>query len=142
MDVKEVARALAEDPWRGKLDDVLQFVGDDYVAHVPGSAEPFRGKDGFREFVSVYLTGFPDGTITVDDQIAEGDVVATRWTARGTNTGELLGVPPTGRQVTLAGITYGRIVDGKAREAWVLWDTLAMMQQLGAVPETIPAQST
>jgi steroid delta-isomerase-like uncharacterized protein len=142
MDVKEIARALAEDPWRGKLDDVLQFVGDDYVAHVPGSAEPFRGKDGFREFVSVYLTGFPDGTITVDDQIAEGDVVATRWTARGTNTGELMGVPPTGRQVTLAGITYGRIVDGKAREAWVLWDTFAMMQQLGAVPETIPAQST
>lgn len=142
MDVKEIARGLAEDPWRGKLDDVLQFVGDDYVAHVPGSAEPFRGKDGFRQFVGTYLTGFPDGTITVDDQIAEGDVVATRWTARGTNTGELMGVPPSGRQVTIGGISYTRIVDGQAREAWIIWDTLAMMQQLGAVPETIPAQST
>src|SRR5215218_6844027 len=142
MDVKEIARRLAEDPWQGKLDDVLELVGDDYVAHIPGSAEPFRGKEGFREFVTTYQTGFPDGTITVDDQIAEGDVVATRWTGRGTHTGELMGMPPTGREVTVAGITYSRIADGKAREAWIMWDTLAMMQQLGAVPETLPARTT
>jgi steroid delta-isomerase-like uncharacterized protein len=121
---------------------VLELVGDDYVAHVPGSAEPFRGKEGFREFVTTYLTGFPDATITVDDQIAEGDVVATRWTGRGTNTGELIGMPATGRQITVDGMTYSRIVDGKAREAWITWDTLAMMQQLGAVPETMPTRTT
>jgi steroid delta-isomerase-like uncharacterized protein len=142
MDVKEISRHLAEDPWQGKLDEVLELVGDDYVAHIPGSAEPFRGKEGFREFVTTYLTGFPDGTITVDDQIAEGDIVATRWTGRGTNTGELMGMPATGRQITVDGITYSRIVDGKAREAWITWDTLAMMQQLGAVPETMPARTT
>jgi steroid delta-isomerase-like uncharacterized protein len=142
MDIKEIARHLAEDPSQGKLDDVLELVADDYVAHVPGSAEPFRGKEGFREFVTTYRTGFPDGTITVDDQIAEGDIVATRWTARGTNTGELMGMPATGRQITVDGMTYSRIVDGRAREAWVTWDTLAMMQQLGAVPETMPARTT
>lgn len=142
MDVKEIARRLAEDPWRGKLDEALEFVGDDYVAHVPGSVEPFRGKQGFRDFVNTYLTGFPDGTITVDDQIAEGELVATRWTGRGTNTGELMGMPATGREITVGGITYSRIADGKAREAWIIWDTLAMMQQLGAVPETIPARTT
>jgi steroid delta-isomerase-like uncharacterized protein len=142
MDVKEIARRLAEEPWQGKLDEVLELVGDDYVAHVPGSAEPFRGKEGFREFVTTYLTGFPDATITVDDQIAEGDVVATRWTGRGTNTGELMGMPATGRQITVDGMTYSRIVDGKAREAWITWDTLAMMQQLGAVPETMPTRTT
>jgi steroid delta-isomerase-like uncharacterized protein len=142
MDVKEIARRLAEEPWQGKLDEVLELVGDDYVAHVPGSAEPFRGKEGFREFVTTYLTGFPDATITVDDQIAEGDVVATRWTGRGTNTGELIGMPATGRQITVDGMTYSRIVDGKAREAWITWDTLAMMQQLGAVPETMPTRTT
>lgn len=141
MDIKEIARRLAEDPWQGKLDETLEFVGDDYVAHIPGSAEPFRGKEGFRAFVTSYQTGFPDGTVTTDDQIAEGDVVATRWTGRGTNTGELMGMPPTGREITVAGITYSRIADGKAREAWIIWDTLAMMQQLGAVPETMPART-
>jgi steroid delta-isomerase-like uncharacterized protein len=142
VDVKEIARRLAEDPWRGKLDEALEFVGDDYVAHIPGSVEPFRGKDGFRDFATTYLTGFPDGSITVDDQIAEGEVVATRWTGRGTNTGELMGMPPTGREITVGGITYSRIAEGKARETWIIWDTLAMMQQLGAVPETIPARTT
>lgn len=142
MDVKEIARRLAEDPWQGKLDEVLELVGDDYVAHVPGSIEPMTGKEGFRDFFNTYLTGFPDGGITVDDQIAEGEIVATRWTGRGTNTGELMGMPPTGRQVTVDGITYLRIVNGKAREAWIIWDTLGMMQQLGAVPETVPARTT
>src|SRR5213083_1298134 len=142
MDIKEISRRLAEDPWQGKLEEVLELVGDDYVAHVPGSAEPFRGKEGFPAFVTTYQTGVPDGRITIDDQIAEGDVVATRWTGRGTHTGELMGLPPTGREITVAGITYSRIADGKVREAWVIWDTLAMMQQLGAVPETMPVRTT
>ncbi|MGH3064331.1 MAG: ester cyclase [Gaiellaceae bacterium] len=142
MDVKEIARRLAEDPWRGKLDEVLEYVGDDYVAHIPGAPEPIRGKEGFRAFVTSYQTAFPEATITIDDQIAEGEQVVTRWTGRGTNTGELLGMPPTGKEITIRGITYGRIVDGKAREAWIIWDTLAMMQQLGVIPETIPASTT
>lgn len=141
QDVKEIARRLAEDPWRGKLEDALELVGDDYVGYIPGAPEPIRGKEGFREFTTTYLTGFPDGTITVDEQIAEGDVVATRWTGRGTNTGELMGIPATGKQVTVSGITLSRIVDGKAREAWLSWDTLSMMQQLGAVPAAAPAHT-
>lgn len=141
-DVKEIARRLAEDPWRGKLDEALELVGDDYVGHMPGAPEPVRGKDGFREFVNMYLTGFPDGKITVNDQIAEGELVATRWTAQGTNTGDLMGMPPTGKQVTVSGITYSRIAGDMAREAWLIWDTLSMMQQLGAVPEAAPARTT
>ncbi len=112
QDVKEIARRLAEDPWRGKLEEVLELVGDGYVAHVPGAPEPIRGKAGYQEFVTTYLTAFPDGTLTVDEQIAEGELIATRWTARGTNTGDLMGMPPTGKQVTMSGITFGRIVDG------------------------------
>jgi steroid delta-isomerase-like uncharacterized protein len=141
QDVKEIARRLAEDPWQGKLEEVLELVGDDYVGHIPGAPEPIRGKDGFREFVTTYLTGFPDGTITLDHQIAEGDFVASRWTARGTNSGELMGMQPTGKQVTVPGITLSRFVDGKLRESWVSWDTLSMLQQLGAVPETVAART-
>lgn len=142
MDSKEIARRLTEDPWRGKLDEALRYVADDYIAYIPGEPEPIHGKQGLVNFVTGYLTAFPNGTITVDDQIAEGDVVVTRWTGRGTNTGELMGMPATGKEITIRGITYGRIVDGKAREAWILWDTLAMMQQLGAIPETIAAKNT
>lgn len=139
MEIKEIARRLAEDPWQGKVEEVIEYIGDDYVAHIAGAPEPIRGKEGFRGFVTSYLTAFPDGTITVDEQIAEGELVATRWTGRGTNTGELMGMPPTGKEITIGGITYGRIVDGTVREAYIIWDTLAMMQQLGIIPETIPA---
>lgn len=141
MDVKEIARRLTEGPWRGQLDEVLDLVADDYVLHAPGALQPFRGKDGYRQFVTTYLTAFPDGTLTVDDQIAEGDLVATRWTARGTNTGELLDIAATGRQVTIEGISYARIADGMVRETRVLWDNLALMQQLAVIPETIPART-
>jgi steroid delta-isomerase-like uncharacterized protein len=142
QDTKEIARRVLEGPWQGKLDEVIELVGDDYVGHVPGAPGPIRGKDGFRGFASSYLAAFPDGTITVDHQIAEGDFVATRWTGRGTNTGELMGMPPTGKQVTVEGITYSRVADGKAHEAWLIWDTLSMMQQLGAVPEAAPTRAT
>jgi steroid delta-isomerase-like uncharacterized protein len=138
-DVKEIARRLVEDPWRGKLDEVIELVDDAYVAHTPGIAEPIRGKQGFREFVETYLTAFPDGAIVVDEQIAEGEQVASRWTARGTNTGELMGMPPTGKQVVVQGITITRIVNGTSVEAWISWDTLSMVQQLGLVPQFAPA---
>jgi steroid delta-isomerase-like uncharacterized protein len=134
-EVKEIARRVLEEPWQGKLDETLELIADDYLGHVPGAPEPVRGKDGFREFVHAYLAGFPDGSITVAEQIAEGEFVASRWTGRGTNTGELMGMPPTGKQVTVEGITYARISDGKTREAWISWDSLSLMQQLGAVPE-------
>ena len=138
-DIKEIARRLAEDPWRGKLEETVELVADDYVGHVPGLPEPIRGKEGFRQFFTAYQTAFPDGAITVDDVIAEGDVAAVRWTARGTNTGELWGMPPTGKQATVEGIAYVRIVDGLLREDWTYWDTLALLQQLGVVPETVSA---
>ena len=141
-DTKEIARRILEGPWQGKLDEVLELVGDDYVGHVPGVPEPIRGQDGFRGFASSYLAAFPDGTITIEDQIAEGEFVATRWTGRGTNTGELMGMPPTGKEVTVEGITYSRVADGKAHEAWLIWDTLSMLQQLGAVPAATPTTTT
>jgi steroid delta-isomerase-like uncharacterized protein len=139
-DAKEISRRLTEDPWQGKLDDVIDYVADDYVGHQPGVPE-VHGKAGFKEFVGTYLAGFPDGKIVVEDQIAEGDKVTTRWTARGTNTGQLMGMPATGKEVTVTGITYSKISDGQVHESWASWDTLSMLQQLGAVPETAPTQN-
>jgi steroid delta-isomerase-like uncharacterized protein len=141
-DIKEITRRVVEDPWRGKLDEVIELVDDAYVAQSPGAPEPIRGKDGFREFVTTYLAAFPDGNITVEEQLAEGDLVATRWTGRGTQQGELMGMAPTGREVTVPGITISRIVDGKVREAWVSWDMLSLLQQLGYAPEPARAGAT
>jgi steroid delta-isomerase-like uncharacterized protein len=94
-----------------------------------------RGPEGVRQFVTTYLTAFPDGKITIDDQLAEGDLVTSRWTGRGIHQGDLMGIPPTGKQVTVTGITISRVKDGKVVEEWTNWDTLGLLQQVGVVPE-------
>ena len=76
--------------------------------------------------------GFPDLTITVEDQVAEGDMVVTRWIARGTHRGAFQGVPATGRDVVMAGTDIDRIVGGKVAECWAQVDELGLMRQLGA----------
>jgi predicted ester cyclase len=76
----------------------------------------------------------PDLRFTVDDMIAEGDRVVTRWTARGTHKGVLFGCPPTGRPVTVEAIAIDRYVNGQITDHWAVRDDLGMMQQLGAIP--------
>jgi steroid delta-isomerase-like uncharacterized protein len=113
------------------LDDVLapEFVGTD-----PALPEPIRGIEAEKQIVAAYRSGFPDLHITIDDMIVAGDKVVTRWTARGTHTGELWGMAPTGKEVTVTGIGIDRVANGRIVEAWNNWDTLGFMQQLGAVP--------
>jgi steroid delta-isomerase-like uncharacterized protein len=137
---KEIVRRLGVEPWEGNLDVIDELVAADYVGHDPAQPE-LHGPDGIREFITTYLAGFPDGRITIDEQLAEGDLVATRWTGRGTQQGELMGIPPTGKQVTVSGITISRVKGGKVVEEWSNWDTLGMLQQLGVVPEMAGAQT-
>jgi steroid delta-isomerase-like uncharacterized protein len=99
-----------------------------------GAPEQIRGRQGFREFVVMYRTAFPDLRITVDEQIAEGETVVTRWTASGRNEGELMGMPATGKQATTAGININRVAGGKLVQGWGLFDQLGLLQQIGAVP--------
>jgi predicted ester cyclase len=110
-------------------------VAPGYVGHDAAEPEPIRGPEGAKENIRKYQAGFPDGALTVDHQIAEGDTVATRWTGRGTQTGEIAGIAPTGKQVTVTGLTISRLEGGKIVEEWTVWDTLGMLVQLGAVPE-------
>ena len=131
---KDVVRRLATEPWEGNMAVIDEVVAPNYVGHDPSQPE-VRGADGVRQFITTYLSAFPDGRLTVDDQLAEGDLVATRWTGRGTHEGELLGIPPSGKQVTVSGITISRVENGKVVEEWQNWDTLGMLQQLGVVPE-------
>ncbi len=80
------------------------------------------------------VAGFPDGKWILDDAVAEGDKVAVRYTFRGTHQGELLGIPPTGKQVTMTGINIYRIVNGQFAEIWESYDKFGLLQQLGVLP--------
>lgn len=92
------------------------------------------GIEAVKQFVAGYLAAFPDMHYTIDDVIAEGDKVVVRWTATGTHQGEMMGIPATGKQVTVSGISIARIVDGKVKEDVSNHDALGMMQQLGVIP--------
>jgi steroid delta-isomerase-like uncharacterized protein len=104
----------------------------EFVYHTPSMT--LHGLDEFKQFLSHYLTAFPDARFTVEDELAEGELVASRATLHGTHQGEFLGIPPTGKQVTSTGIAIDRIVGGKFVESWLEADNLGMLQQLGVVP--------
>ena len=132
---KAIVRRVNDEVWsKGQLDVIDELIADEFVATVIGAPEQIRGPQGFREFVVMYRKAFPDLRLTVDEQFAEGETVVTRWTATGTNEGELMGMPPTGKQATTAGININRVSGGKLVEGWGLFDQLGLLQQIGAVP--------
>ncbi|MGD2144866.1 MAG: ester cyclase [Anaerolineae bacterium] len=128
---KAIFRQIVEKGFnKGNLAIVDELVAANHVNH----ADNVRGPQEYKRFITMYRTAFPDLQMTVEDQIAEGDKVVNRWTSRGTHKGVLMGIPPTGKQVTLTGIYVARIVGGKIIEEWGNFDALGMMQQLGVVP--------
>lgn len=101
--------------------------------HNPGVPDG-GSREGFKLFNGVFRSAFPDLRLTQDDVIAEADKVVTRFTAQGTQQGELQGIPPTGKSMTLTGIEIMRVSGGKIVEGWVEFDQLGMLQQLGVIP--------
>jgi len=100
-----------------------------------------NGIDEMKAFVAGYRRAFPDARSTVEDQVAEGDKVVTRWHARGTHRGELGPIPPTGRAFEIEGVTIERIAGGRIAEVWVARDELGLLRQLGLVPEPEAARA-
>ena len=132
-DNKATTRRFFEEVWsQGKLTVVDEFCAPSFIYHTPTG--PIHGLDGFKQFATMYRTAFPDLHIPMEDMIAEADKVVTRWTARGTHKGDLMCIPPTGKQATITGILIGRFESGKFVEGWIEFDALGMMQQLGVVP--------
>jgi steroid delta-isomerase-like uncharacterized protein len=136
IDYKAIARRIVEEAWsKGNLGIVDEVVSPSYVDHDPSAPAPVRGLDGAKEQVKLYRTAFPDLTFTIDDMMVDGEKVLTRWTARGTHKGSLMGIPPTGKQATVTGMTIDRFSGGKIVEGWANWDTLGLLQQLGVIPK-------
>lgn len=114
-------------------------LADDFVEHeaAPG-LEPT--KEGVVQFFTMYIAAFPDLRFEPEEVFASGDRVVARFRASGTNTGDFMGMPATGRSVDVQGIDIIRFgEDGLAHEHWGIFDALAMMQQLGVIPEAAPA---
>jgi steroid delta-isomerase-like uncharacterized protein len=133
---KALALRFIEEIWNQKnLAVAKELMAATYVFHTPGSPPGLQpGPEGFQQFASAFFTAFPDVHTSIEDQLAEGDKVVTRWTSRGTNTGSLFGMPATGKSAIITGITIDRIADGKIVESWDELDQLGMLQQLGVIP--------
>jgi steroid delta-isomerase-like uncharacterized protein len=121
--------------WEGNIGLVDELVAPDYINHSPGMPGQPEGPEGIKAVVSMFRAGMPDLGVVIEDVIAGGDKVVMRYRIQGTHKGELFGVPPTGRWVSIESITVERVSGGKIREHWRVTDTLDMMQQLGAIPE-------
>jgi len=120
---------------RGGMPDVGQYVVDGYVDHNPPPVQGLGpGITGVRQVFQLALRAFGEFHHTIDASIAEGEKVASRVTGYGKHTGEFLGIPPTGKQVSMSGITIHRVTNGKLAEHWAQIDALSLLQQLGAVP--------
>jgi steroid delta-isomerase-like uncharacterized protein len=118
------------------IDDAAGFnelFAADYLDHDVANQTDLRGADAIREETLGYRRAFPDFAFTIEDQVAEGDKVVTRWSWRGTHTGEMRGIPPTGNRVEMVGTTHFRFADGKIKEGWWHWDFLGMLRQLDVV---------
>ena len=130
---KAVLRRNEEVFNKGDLAIADETIAPNYSYHGSGGQE-IKGPEGFKQIITMFRTAFPDLHVTVEDMVAEGDKVAHRLILRGTHKGDLMGIAPTGKQVTVSAITISRFAGGKEVEAWSNFDQLGMMQQLGVVP--------
>jgi predicted ester cyclase len=109
-----------------------EVLAQDYVAYAPASLEPEPlDSEAWAHFLAGFVEGFPDLRLTVENSVAEGDLVAQRVHFKGTHTGVFQGLPPTQRKVEFSGLELNRFVDGRVAEHWFQLDALGLLQQLG-----------
>ena len=136
---KALLHRIFEEWNKHNLAGIDELCAPDYVAHgaLPPGFSPDRAS--LRQLRIALWTAFPDMHLVVDDLIAEGDKVVLRYTFHGTHQGEYMGIPPTGKQVSVTGIEIDRIEDDNFVETWGSMDTLGFMQQLGVIPQMAQA---
>jgi steroid delta-isomerase-like uncharacterized protein len=132
---KTAVKDCFEQASQGNFDALASIVTPDYVVH----PEEARGASGLAEMVQGYRDAFSGLNVTIEQQFTEGDYVATRTTIRGRHDGNLMGAPPSGRDVEFMGLTISRCRDGKILEEWELVDITGLLRQIGALPELAEA---
>jgi steroid delta-isomerase-like uncharacterized protein len=114
---------------RGRVDALDAILAPGYVRH----GRTAQDAAGLKDNITSCRAGFPDLVTVVEDCVAEGDRIATRWRSSGTHTGRMLDVPPTGRSVTVSGATFSRVENGMITEEWVTWDPRQLLSALGVI---------
>ena len=137
---KALVRHMIEDTFnRGNIGHFDEFMAPDFVEHEVLPPGIPSGREGVKQLTAMLRSAFPDFQATIEDMVAEGDMVVIRQTWTGTHSGEFMGVPPTGNSVSFGVIDILRIAGGKCTEHWGQMDSMSLMQQLGVIPA--PGQS-
>ena len=139
---KAIVRRLFAELWNnGNLSVAGELFAPNYEHHDASTPDFGRGPDSEKKRASLYRNAFPDVHFTIEDVIAEGETVMTRWSCRGTHKGDLNGIAATNKQFTITGITVARVSNGKIAEGFVNWDALGLMQQLGVVAQPVQTKA-
>lgn len=130
-------RGLEEVLGQGKWDVLDELTAADVGLYYKAPVAPggrVDGRDALRQLLQTYRAAFPDLSVAVEDQVAEGDKVVTRYSTTGTHQGPLPNLPATGKRVSVSGIGVQRFAGGQFVEGWVVDNQLGLLQQLGVVP--------
>src|SRR6266540_5257032 len=134
VDIKQVSRKILEDVFgKGKLEYLDQVCDPSFKSHDPLTGD--TDVDGLKQEAQMYRAAFPDLKATLLGSCAEGDTVSTFWRMSGTHEKPLMGIEPTGNEVTVEGISFDRYRNGKLVESFTQWDTLRFLRSLGVLPE-------
>ena len=118
---------------RKNLDAINELVAEDFIEHVPFPGQG-PGREGLKYAIGIFLSAFPDIQWTVEEAVAEGEKVVSRFCWTGTHRGEFLGIPATGNSVKVWGVVIDLVRDGLLSESRIIIDTVGLLQQLGAIP--------
>ncbi len=133
---KVIVRRWIEEGWNGhNLAVVDELYAPDFVQHDPTSPGDVTSAAAIKQYVGAFIAGMPDLHFTIDELIAEGDKVVWRFVGTGTQTGMLMGLPPSGVRAAVDGLVVFRLANGRIAEAWVNFNALGLLQALGAIPQ-------
>jgi steroid delta-isomerase-like uncharacterized protein len=127
---EDVLQGIYEAINTGNLALLEKYVAPDYIEHTDG----FQGVEPFAQQIAAFRAGFPDLHVTIDDLLTDGDRFASRTTVTGTHTGDLMGMPATGKRISVEAVDIGRIENGQAKERWGGLNMFSMLSQLGVIP--------
>ena len=131
----DIVRRFVEQAFNnGNLEVADECLAEDFVRHDPDMGD-VRGREKYKKFMEMNRTAFPDYHETIENIIEQGDTVMYRWTLRGTQEGEFMGVTPTGNEIEVTGMIDMHLEDGRITELWGNFDALGLLEQLDAVPE-------
>lgn len=137
-----IRRAIDEIHNQGDFSVLEELIGEEYVSHYLSEPKPLQGREDFRTVVTHMRQALTGYHVRIDDQLAAGDKVVTRWSMRGRHDGELFGIPPCGNEVEISAISIERLAGGRIVEEWYTLDRWDFLRQAGSGPDTCPVDSS